>query len=64
MFLRLNRLIESEATTIDDSYYAALTKLRELGRSGGIDGLLEKYKLDAILIPMNCECLFTQWRTD
>jgi len=48
-----SQLIASEATKIDDVYNAALVELRGLGRSGGIDGLLEKHNLDAILIPTN-----------
>jgi hypothetical protein len=50
-----DRLIASEATEADDSYNATLAHLRDLGRSGGIDGLLEKHSLSAILIPTNSE---------
>lgn len=57
MISSLDRLIASDATKVDDVYNSALAEMRDLGRSGGIDGLLEKYGLDAILIPTNREPL-------
>lgn len=52
-YIDQSQLIASEATQINDTYNVALAELQDLGRSGGIDGLLEKYSLDAILIPTN-----------
>ena len=46
-----NRLIASEASTKDKSYYDALTKARILSRTKGIDANFKKFDLDAILIP-------------
>lgn len=46
-----HRFIISEATTINDTYFAALASDYDLGRTRGIDATLEKFKLDAIIIP-------------
>ncbi|KAF7967507.1 hypothetical protein HWV62_41416 [Athelia sp. TMB] len=43
--------IASEATTVDEEYYAALATKEDLGRTRGIDATLKKYDLDAILLP-------------
>ncbi|QRW09892.1 amidase [Ceratobasidium sp. AG-Ba] len=46
--------IESQATTgYNSTYYAALAADYELGRTRGIDYVLKKYKLDAIVLPSN-----------
>jgi len=46
-----NRLIASEATTINDAYFTALAANKDLGRTRGIDATLDEFNLDAILLP-------------
>ncbi|KAG9094221.1 hypothetical protein FRC06_011029 [Ceratobasidium sp. 370] len=46
--------IESQATTgYNSTYYAALRADYDLGRTRGIDAVLEAHKLDAIILPSN-----------
>jgi len=45
-------LIEAEATKgFDDAYFAALAVDHDLGSTRGIDAVLEKYQLDALVLP-------------
>jgi len=45
-------LIRAEATKgFDDAYFAALAADRDLGSTRGIDVVLEKYQLDALVLP-------------
>ncbi|KAG1740450.1 amidase signature domain-containing protein [Suillus paluster] len=46
-----SRLIESEATQVDDAYFAALAENFDLGRTRGIDATLTQFNLDAIILP-------------
>ncbi|KAG1740412.1 amidase signature domain-containing protein [Suillus paluster] len=46
-----DRFIEAEATEKTDAYYAALAEDFDLGRTRGVDATLQKYKLDAIILP-------------
>ncbi|KAG2347190.1 amidase signature enzyme [Suillus weaverae] len=46
-----SRLIAAEATEKNDEYYAALAEDFDLGRRRGIDATLQKFKLDAIILP-------------
>jgi len=47
-----HRLIEAEATKgFDDTYFAALAADHDLGSTRGIDAVLEKYQLDALVLP-------------
>ncbi|KAA1474558.1 amidase signature enzyme [Dentipellis sp. KUC8613] len=48
-----SQFIESEKTTVDAAYFAALAADKDLGQTRGIDGTLRKFNLDAILLP--CE---------
>ena len=50
---KIYRFIKSEATQVDDAYFAALAKDFDLGRTRGIDGILTQFNLDAIILPMN-----------
>lgn len=52
MFL-LHRFIASQNSTMDDAYFAALAADADLGRTRGIDATLQKFNLDAILLPTN-----------
>jgi amidase len=45
------RFIAAEATEKNDAYYAALAEDFDLGRRRGIDATLQKFKLDAIILP-------------
>ncbi|KAG1867539.1 amidase signature domain-containing protein [Suillus tomentosus] len=46
-----SRLIAAEATEKNDAYYAALAEDFDLGRRRGVDATLQKFKLDAIILP-------------
>lgn len=46
-----SRLLASEASQIDEKYYAALAENRELGRTRGIDATLQAHQLDALILP-------------
>ncbi|EIW79617.1 amidase signature enzyme [Coniophora puteana RWD-64-598 SS2] len=46
-----SQFVTSEASTIDEAYHEALKKDLELGRNQGIDAALEKYNLDALILP-------------
>ncbi|KAG0703594.1 amidase signature domain-containing protein [Suillus ampliporus] len=46
-----SQFIESEATQIDDAYFAALAQDFDLGRTRGIDATLAHFNLDAIILP-------------
>ncbi|TFY52698.1 hypothetical protein EVG20_g10440 [Dentipellis fragilis] len=46
-----SEFIESENTTVDAAYFAALAADKDLGQTRGIDGTLKKFNLDAILLP-------------
>ena len=47
-----HRLIRAEATKgFDDAYFAALAADHDLGSTRGIDAVLEKYQLDALVLP-------------
>lgn len=46
------RLIEAEATKgFDDRYFAALAADHDLGSTRGIDAVLKRYQLDALVLP-------------
>lgn len=45
------RFIAAEATTVNDTFRAALAADEDLGRTRGIDATLHKFNLDAILLP-------------
>jgi amidase len=45
------RFMASENTTADSAYFAALAANADLGKTRGIDGVMEKFNLDAILLP-------------
>ena len=45
------RLIESEATSLNDTFFQALAFDKELGATRGIDAALKLYKLDALVLP-------------
>ena len=45
------RLISSEESTVNASYFKALATDEDLGRTRGIDGALKKFNLDALLLP-------------
>ena len=47
----LSRLLASEASQIDEKYYAALAENWELGRTRGIDAVLRAHQLDALILP-------------
>lgn len=49
--MQFARFIESENTTVNAAYFAALAADADLGRTRGIDGTLKKFNLDAILLP-------------
>ena len=51
------RLITSEATNVDDAYFAALAESEDLSRTRGIDATLKKFNLDAILLPIEGQVL-------
>lgn len=38
---------------MDKRYYAALKNIKEMGTTRGIDAVLEKHKLDALVLPAN-----------
>ncbi|KAF8523718.1 amidase signature domain-containing protein [Hysterangium stoloniferum] len=44
--------IESEKTSMDGRYFAALAADEELGRTKGIDATLKKFNLDAFVVPV------------
>ncbi|OAX42252.1 amidase signature enzyme [Rhizopogon vinicolor AM-OR11-026] len=46
-----SRFIAAEATEKDDAFYAALAEDFDLGRTRGIDATLQKFRLDAIILP-------------
>ncbi|KAA1474556.1 amidase signature enzyme [Dentipellis sp. KUC8613] len=46
-----SEFIESENTTVDAAYFAALAADKDLGQTRGIDETLKKFNLDAILLP-------------
>ncbi|KAG1888412.1 amidase signature domain-containing protein [Suillus subluteus] len=46
-----SRFIDAEATEKNDAYYAALAEDFDLGRRRGIDATLQKFNLDAIILP-------------
>ncbi|KAG2134786.1 amidase signature domain-containing protein [Suillus clintonianus] len=46
-----SQFIESEATQVDDAYFAALAEDFDLGRTRGIDAALTQFNLDAIILP-------------
>ncbi|KAG1872991.1 amidase signature domain-containing protein [Suillus subalutaceus] len=46
-----SRFIDAEATEKNDAYYAALAEDFDLGRRRGIDATLQKFNLDAIVLP-------------
>ncbi|VDB86848.1 unnamed protein product [Peniophora sp. CBMAI 1063] len=50
-FTDQSEFIESENTTVDAAFFAALAADADLGRTRGIDGTLKKFNLDAILLP-------------
>ena len=47
------RFIKSENSSQDAAYFAALAADKDLGQTRGIDATLEKFNLDAILLPTN-----------
>jgi len=51
LLLRICRFIESEATQVDDAYFAKLAEHFDLGRTRGIDATLAQFDLDAIILP-------------
>ncbi|KAF8128664.1 amidase signature domain-containing protein [Boletus edulis] len=46
-----SQLLASEASQIDETYYAALAENWELGRTRGIDAVLQAHQLDALILP-------------
>ncbi|KAG2366490.1 amidase signature domain-containing protein [Suillus spraguei] len=46
-----SQFIQSEATQVDDAYFAALAEDFDLGRTRGIDAILAQFNLDAIILP-------------
>ncbi|KAF8531845.1 amidase signature enzyme [Gautieria morchelliformis] len=46
-----SQFIISEATEVNASYFEALAAEEDLGRTRGIDGALQKFNLDALLLP-------------
>ncbi|KAF8531873.1 amidase signature enzyme [Gautieria morchelliformis] len=46
-----SQFIISEATEVNASYFEALAADEDLGRTRGIDGALQKFNLDALLLP-------------
>ncbi|KAH7883026.1 amidase signature domain-containing protein [Phlebopus sp. FC_14] len=46
-----SQFIKSEASAVDEEYYIALAEDYNLGRRDGIDATLQKYDLDAIVLP-------------
>ncbi|KAF8548295.1 amidase signature enzyme [Imleria badia] len=46
-----SQLLASEASQIDEKYYTALAENRELGRTRGIDAVLQAHQLDALILP-------------
>lgn len=51
LLLKMCRFIESEATQVDDAYFAELAEHFDLGRTRGIDAVLAQFNLDAIILP-------------
>jgi hypothetical protein len=54
------RLIEAENSSMDEEYYRAFKDARKMAGQDGIDSVLEKYKLDALILPaegkLSCDC--------
>lgn len=48
-----SQLIEAEATEVNATFFQALAADRVLGSTQGIDFVLKKFKLDALLLPAN-----------
>ncbi|KAF8575027.1 amidase signature enzyme [Ramaria rubella] len=46
-----SQFITSEATTVDDAFFAALAADKDLGQTRGIDAALKEFNLDALLLP-------------
>ncbi|KAF8528712.1 amidase signature domain-containing protein [Gautieria morchelliformis] len=46
-----SQFITSQATEVNASFFQALAADADLGRTRGIDGTLQKFKLDALLLP-------------
>ncbi|KAF8161613.1 amidase signature enzyme [Crassisporium funariophilum] len=45
------RMIEAEATPMDDAYFKALAENHRMGREEGIDATLKKFDLDVFVLP-------------
>ncbi|KDR73359.1 hypothetical protein GALMADRAFT_101041 [Galerina marginata CBS 339.88] len=46
-----DRMIEAQATPMDDAYFKALAANERMGREEGIDATLKKFNLDVLVVP-------------
>jgi amidase len=50
------RMIEAKDLTKDDEYYQLILDIRKMAGKDGIDAVLEKYNLDALVLPTERQC--------